>query len=108
MPEETFPFNPDWTVAPAATLDDWMDENGVDLDDLANRIVHGRTDTGHYDAIKAQLRKVLAKDPVDGDTAIMLQLCTGIPVSFWVNHEANYRRDLAAGKTDTTHVMRHG
>jgi len=105
MPD-TFPFDPDWTEAPAATLDDWMEENDLHLDDLADRVAHGYHP--YREAIINQLRTVLAKEPVDADTAVLLHQCTGIPASFWANLERNYREALAAGKADTTHVIRRG
>jgi HTH-type transcriptional regulator / antitoxin HigA len=91
-------FNPDWTIAPAATLRDWMDEKGLTRGALARQCGRGESD------IKAGLiiQDVLDREPLLESHAEMLERGTGVPARLWLNLERNYRADLAAGRTDTT------
>lgn len=94
----THAFNPDWTLAPAATLQDWMDENGLDIGETA---VAAAGVYSEDDAIRL-IREVLDAKSLDHDHAIVLALCTGISTEFWLNSETRYRNDLEAGLTDST------
>lgn len=94
----THAFNPDWTLAPASTLQDWMDENGLNVSETA---VAAAGVYNEEDAIKL-INEVLRGEPLDHDHAICLALCTGISNEFWLNSETRYRNDLEAGLTDST------
>jgi len=101
------PFSPDWTVAPAATLHEVMTERGHTVASLAALIGITTYGTGHYWPLAkaaAGIRAVLAKDPMpDQFPAAMHHAMGGAPsASFWANHEAQYRADLAAGRKDVT------
>jgi hypothetical protein len=91
-------FNPDWTIALAATLSAWMREKGVTRGALARRCGNGEAD------IKAALiiRDVVDRAPLTESHAEMLERGTGIPARMWRGLERGYRADLAAGRTDTT------
>jgi hypothetical protein len=91
-------FNPDWTVAPGATLADWMREQRVALPVLAWRC--GGTE-GRAEAEEA-IRQVLGRGTLTPRIAVLLFRGTGISSSFWVQYELNYRADLALGRADTT------
>lgn len=92
-------FNPDWTVAPAEFLEEWMEQNigGLHLGTFA-LICGGRE--GAADAELA-IRSVLARQPYDAAVAKMLERGTGIPARMWLALEDLYRRDLAAGRIDS-------
>jgi hypothetical protein len=103
MPDDLIPFNPDWTVAPAATFLDWLLENDKSVGEIAAQVAvttHGAPDQAE---ITERLEAVLDRKPMDLATAALLHLGTGISLSFWLNYEATYRRDLAIGRTDTSH-----
>jgi hypothetical protein len=91
-------FDPDWTIAPAATLRAWMKENDLTRGALAVRCGRGESD------IKAGLiiQDVLNREPLLESHAEMLERGTGVPAHLWLNLERIYRADLAAGRTDTT------
>ena len=107
MPE-THPFSPDWTIAPAATLSEWMDENGVALMMLASLCTDTRTAESitelSRDITKAAtaIQEVLDRKPLTQTHAVLLQYGTQIPVRFWMALEHNYRAGLAAGLKDVT------
>lgn len=93
-------FRPDWTVAPAATLADWMQENGLDPVVLA---VACNGKERQHEALRL-IQEVLDRKPLTQAHADTLARGTKIPASFWLNYEQNYRAGLAAGLTDTTHA----
>jgi hypothetical protein len=92
------PFNPDWTIAPAATLREWMEQNDVDRLELIARCDPG----GSGEHAEAVVGKVLAREPVTALMAAALERGTGIPARAWLRLEGLYRADLAAGRKDTT------
>jgi hypothetical protein len=98
-----YPFNPDWTVAPAATLLDWLMENDKPAGEIAAQVASMTHGTPDLAEITARLEGVLDRKPMDLATAALLHLGTGIPLRFWLNLEANYRADLAVGRKDVTH-----
>lgn len=92
-------FNRDWTVAPAEYLQEWMDQNigGLHLGTLA-LVCGGREGA---DGAEAAIRSVLDRKPYNAAVARMLERGTGIPARMWLALEDLYRRDLAAGRTDS-------
>lgn len=88
----------DWTIAPAAILREWMKEHDLAAGALARRYGRGESD------IEADLpiEDVLDRKPLGESHAESLERGTGIPARFWLNLEAGYRRDLEAGRKDTT------
>jgi hypothetical protein len=91
-------FNPDWTLAPAALLAEWMEEHDLSRGQLAIRCGRGIAD------LKAALiiGDVLDRKPLLPSYAEMLERGTGISAAFWLNYERNYREGLAAGRKDVT------
>lgn len=79
-------YEPDYAVPPGETLEEIIEEKGMDQKELAvrlemsaktiNQIIHG-------------------KAPITHETAIGLERVTGVPASFWLNREAIYRERLA-------------
>jgi plasmid maintenance system antidote protein VapI len=94
-----YPFKPDWTIAPAATLQDWMNENHLTATTLAN-VCSGPMMNRH--ACLARIKYILDKRPMTPEVAAMLQRGTSIPAKFWLTLEHNYRAGLKAGLTDAT------
>jgi plasmid maintenance system antidote protein VapI len=95
-PGESEGFNPDWTLAPASALAEWLEEHGLTLEAAVRRKVRGR------DAAMAMLQDVLNRKPLTARHAGTLSMVTGVSVAFWLNYESNYRNDLAAGRKDVT------
>lgn len=101
-------FNPDWCVAPAVQLREWMTEHGMPLGTLVAMSVDARTcdDVRELGRTLAragrQINRVLHKGPLDEATAALLTRGTGIPARMWLALEHNYRAGLAAGLKDVT------
>lgn len=93
-------FNPGWTIAPAATLREWMSENGLSVSVLATA---SRTYWAEDKEELARLiQEVLDRKPLTARHAQVLARGTGISTYFWLNYEHNYRAGLAVGLTDVT------
>ena len=90
-------FSPDWTLAPAAALAEWMRDNGLTLGMLATRCGHG--DADEVEGLALLIRDVLDRKPLLAAHAEMLERGTGIPGRTWLNYERIYRADLARGDT---------
>lgn len=90
-------WNPDWTLAPAATLADWLEENGLTVRAAGMSVQRSRRQ-----AAEIAMLEVLDRWPLTADHAGLLHLVTGIKARFWARYEENYRAGLAAGKTDVT------
>lgn len=95
---EAHEFKPDWTLAPAACLREWMTENNLSVRVLAAAAV-GRA---HADEAAELITEVLACKPLTEVHARILAKGTGISEGFWRNYEHNYRAGLAAGLKDCT------
>lgn len=95
-------FNPDWCVAPAEMLAEWMREHGLTRGMLARRCGRGEAD------VKAALliRDVLDRKPLLEAHAEMLAQGTDVSARFWLNLERDYRDGLAAGRTDFSAPLR--
>lgn len=89
-------FDPDWTIAPGATLRDWREENGLGVQAAATTCA--RMPRELYERIEAGSQKITP------DLAAALAHGTQIPARLWLNLERRYRADLKAGKTDTTNA----
>jgi hypothetical protein len=90
-------FSPDWCIAPAATLTDWLEENGVTADELAVACVGAE----HKDMALRRIQRVLQRQPLDDISAEILARGTGASAILWRNLEHNYRAGLAAGLKET-------
>jgi len=91
------PFNPDWCVAPARTLRDYMRERFIGTEDLVYRMPG-------LDAAEARamISRVLDAQPYDAEVAAHLARATGVSADFWVKREADYRDGLARNLKDVT------
>ncbi len=94
---KVYAFDPDWVVAPAASLQEWLDANGLDA-----RIAAACVGQEYKAYVAALLQDVLDRKPLTNEHALALARCTQIPMGFWINLEHNYRVGLDAGKIDAT------
>lgn len=84
----SFPFDPDYVVAPGETLKDWFVEQ-----DLPHTL------SGIYGIPPDQLVRLLEGDePITEGLAENLQRLTRVSAGFWLAMEHNFRVGLAAGK----------
>jgi hypothetical protein len=100
--DELIGFSPDWTLAPAVTLREWMAEHGV-----AGPVAMGRAINvalPHYPARQAEadVSAVLGKEPMPARLWEALGVVTGASAEFWRNLEWYYRDGLARGLKDVT------
>jgi hypothetical protein len=95
-------FDPDWCVAPAATLRDWMEENEQGPGDLATGVTRGCEK--HLAEATRLVEDVLSRRPLTERHAWLLEQATGIRARFWRAHEGAYRDGLARGLKDVTAV----
>ena len=91
-------FKPDWCLAPAAHLKEWMEDNGVSAA-LIGVISFGRDRRAEGAAV---VTEVLDRKPLTDLHAKVLERGTHIPARFWLALEHNYRAGLAAGLKDCT------
>jgi len=82
----TYPFEPDYAVAPGETLAETIASLGMSQADLALR--SGLTSVSINRIIKGS-------QPITAETANKLELVTGVPATMWNNLEAQYREQLA-------------
>ena len=94
---KTYAFDPDWVFAPAASLQEWLDHNGLSV-----RTAAACAGKEYKEYVASLLQDVLNRKPLTNEHALALARCTRIPVGFWVNLEHNYRVGLDAGKIDAT------
>jgi plasmid maintenance system antidote protein VapI len=86
-------WDPDWTIRPGVTLEDWLDENHISVRVAAKMC---RLSRERISGILDGSREITATD------AAHLELGTLIPASLWLRLEQRYRADLAAGKPDAS------
>jgi|SRR5215469_17780739 len=101
MTATEYPFNPDWTVAPAATLREWLAEHHMTSGELAARCFSYAEGHGLAE-VNAAIVAVLNKQPMAEWLPPLLGEVTGARAAFWWNLETIYRDDLAAGRKDVT------
>jgi HTH-type transcriptional regulator/antitoxin HigA len=82
----TYPFEPDYAVAPGQTLAETLESLGMSQAELALRT--GLTEVSINRIIKGV-------QPITAETANKLELVTGVPAGMWNNLEAQYRGQLA-------------
>jgi len=83
-------FEPDYVVAPGATLKESLDAQGISQVQFAQR-------TGLTKKTISQIINGIA--PISYETAGRFELATGIPANFWNRRELRYREALARRKT---------
>lgn len=96
--EGPFPFEPDWVIAPALTLQEWLETMNLSVSTLPVATA-GRA---RRDEVAPMIRAVLDRKELTGDHAQVLEAGTGVPARFWLALEHNYRSGLAAGLTDAS------
>lgn len=85
----SYPFDPDWVVAPGDTLADWFEATGLPT------IISER-----YDIRGVTLGRILlGQEEITPEIAQKLCNMTMIGAPFWLALEHNFRVGLAAGKT---------
>lgn len=89
-----YAFEPDYPVAPGATLKETLETKGLSQSDLAIR-------TGLAEKTISQIVNGIA--PISFDTAEKLELATGVPATFWNRMELSYRE--AMGKKEESERM---
>ncbi len=82
-------FDPDYVVAPGATLKESIDAKGISQTQLAQR-------AGLTEKTISQIINGIA--PISYDTAGKLELVTGVPAKFWNRRELGYREALSRRK----------
>lgn len=93
------PWQPDWVIAPALTLAEWLDEHPENVLCLAlNPRPGARLDRATARAV----RDVLARKPFGQAEADALEWGTGVPARMWLALEHTYRAGLAAGLHDAS------
>jgi plasmid maintenance system antidote protein VapI len=100
--DDGHPFTPDWCVAPAGTLDEFITDMGLNVRTMALRCA---THEAQITTTMQAIVDVLERKPLTEVTAILLEHGSGIPARFWLALEKNYRDGLAAGLTDTSHGL---
>lgn len=75
-------FNPDWVSAPGDTIADILEERGIPVEELAQRI--GKSQIGAQALLEG-------RTPLTLDIAIMLSRWLGGSPEFWMTREAQYR-----------------
>lgn len=91
MPSQ-YAFQPDYAVAPGATLRDVLEDRGMSQACLALR-------TGLAEKTVSQIVNGVA--PITFETSEKLELAVGVPASFWNRRELAYREALARADENT-------
>ena len=84
--KKTFPFSPDFAVAPGVTLAETLSAKGMPQSELSIR-------TGLAEKTISQIMNGVA--PISFDTALKLEAALGVPARFWNNLERNYQEAQA-------------
>lgn len=80
------PFEPDYAVAPGRSLQETIEQLGIDQNELAERM--GITPKTVNLIIKG-------KTPLTQQTAMLLERVTSVPARIWNSLECNYREQIA-------------
>jgi HTH-type transcriptional regulator/antitoxin HigA len=86
-----------YAVAPGEYLEEWIDDQGVSQQHVADLLGCSRKQVNEI---------VNGRAPVTSDTAIRLERVVGIPADTWMRYEAAYRADLAR-IADQEHLAQH-
>lgn len=92
MKREPWPggFDPDWTVCPGESISDFMELANLAKDDVSRML--GITNDEFNQLL-------IGEYPITVWMTPALVEIFGGSVSFWLNREKNYRRDLKMGRT---------
>lgn len=94
MTDETFPYDPDYVIAPGCSFQEFLEDSGFDIVEIAKNSDYPE---GYVLSI---LNDVLDCKPLNERHVKQLADITGIPEYIWFNMEQNYRVGLEAGKHD--------
>jgi HTH-type transcriptional regulator/antitoxin HigA len=86
-----YTYQPDYAVAPGATLRELLEERGIPQADLALR-------TGLAEKTISQLVNGIA--PLTYETAAKLELALGVPARFWNTRELHYQEAIARSQEE--------
>ncbi|WP_182378649.1 HigA family addiction module antitoxin [Nocardioides sp. WS12] len=76
----------DYAVPPGAYLDEWIEEQGLSQQQVADML----------GASRKQVNEIInGRAPVTNETAMRLERVVGIPAKVWLRYEAAYRADRA-------------
>lgn len=75
-----------YAVAPGEYLEEWIDEQGLSQQRVAELLGSSRKQVNEI---------VNGRAPITSDTAMRLERVVGIPADAWLRYEAAYRADLA-------------
>lgn len=79
----TYKFTPDYAVHPGETIKEWQEIQGTSDEEFAEQL----------DVSTTILEQLFAgEQPINKRLANRLELAIGIPASFWMKLEANYRK----------------
>ena len=92
--KKTYPYDPDYVVATAEVLKEWLDHNGLTV-----RTAVACLPRDDRALAAGYLQNVLDDKAFTAYTGKILAKITGISLGFWMAFEQNYRTGLAAGKT---------
>ena len=79
-------YDPDYAVPPGETIEEMIDELGMDQQELSIRLA---LSAKHVNQI------IRGHASITHETAIALERVLGVPAGFWLNREAIYRERLA-------------
>ncbi|MBI3632978.1 MAG: ImmA/IrrE family metallo-endopeptidase [Candidatus Vogelbacteria bacterium] len=88
-PIDPVEYVPDASVYPGQSLADILESRGISQAELARRLDR---------PIQAVNEIIMGKKEIIPDTAIALEHVLGLPASFWLKLESNYRESLARNK----------
>lgn len=94
---ETAPFSPDYGTPPGASLREQLEKKGLSQSEVAER-------TGRP---KKTINEIIqGKAAITPETALQLERVLGVPASFWLNLERQYR-SAQARHVERTHLLEH-
>ncbi|WP_026926844.1 HigA family addiction module antitoxin [Granulicoccus phenolivorans] len=76
----------DYAVAPGEYLEEWIEDQGLSQQRVADLLDGSRTQVSEI---------VHGRAPITSETAVRLERVVGIPAGTWLRYEALYRADLA-------------
>ncbi len=79
-------FKPDYVVLPGESIKEMIDYMGLTQKDFARRLEISE---------QSLIRILQGKQPITHETALKLELVTGVSNEFWIAREANYQKHLA-------------
>lgn len=77
-------FKPDWAVPPGVTIEEWLDENAMTQAELAQRLGL---------SAKALNQIIRGHASLSHETALRLEVVTGIPARTWNQFEAHWQEE---------------